>query len=103
MCRRRIYFSYLTASSVRTLRSGKKRTALIDGANFLGAASETGPFAIFNTSNSAALEGEVSLPDVPCDSLIATGLLPDAIYEFSFTGPNVSPSPAAVLPGVLAD
>jgi hypothetical protein len=45
----------------------------------------------------------VSLPDLACDSLIASGLLPDAVYELSFTGPNVSSSPAAVLPGVLAE
>ena len=83
--------------------TGKKRTELIDGVNFLGAASEAGPFAIFGTSDSPAQEGEVSLPDVACDSLIASGLLPDTIYELSFTGPNVSSSPAAVLPGVLAD
>jgi hypothetical protein len=31
------------------------------------------------------------------------GLLPDAVYELSLTGLNVSSSPAAVLPGVLAD
>ena len=45
----------------------------------------------------------MSLPDVACDSLIAFGLLPDTIYELSFTGSNVSSSPTAVLPGVLAD
>jgi hypothetical protein len=83
--------------------TGKKRTELINGLNFLGAASETGPFVLFSTSDSAAQGGEVSLPDLACDSLIASGLLPDAIYELSFTGPNVSSSPAAVLPGVLAD
>ena len=83
--------------------TGKKRTELINGVNFLGAASETGPFVLFSTSDSAAQGGEVSLPDLACDSLIASGLLPDAIYELSFTGPNVSSLPAAVLPGVLAD
>jgi hypothetical protein len=83
--------------------TGKRRTELINGVNFLGAASETGPFAIFSTSDSAFQEGEASLPDVACDSLIASGLLPDTVYELSFTGPNVSSSPAAVLPGVLAD
>jgi heparin/heparan-sulfate lyase len=82
--------------------TGKKRTELIDGLNFLGAASEAGPFVLFSTLDSAAQEGEVSLPDLACDSLIASGLLPDTVYELTFTGPNVS-SPAAVLPGVLAD
>ena len=76
---------------------------LIDGVNFLGAASEAGPFVLFSTSDTASQGGEVSLPDLACDSLIVSGLLPDTVYELSFTGLNVSSSPAAVLPGVLAD
>ena len=83
--------------------TGKKRTELIDGVNFMGAATETGPFVLFGTSDSAARGGEASLPDLACDSLIASSLLPDTVYELSLTGPNVSSSPAAVLPGVLAD
>ena len=80
-----------------------RRTELIQGANFVGAASEGGPFAMFSASGSAVIAGEVSLPDLACNSLIVTSLLPDAIYELSFTGPNVSSSPTAVLPGVLAE
>jgi len=83
--------------------TGKKRTELIEGVNFLGAASEAGPFVLFSTSDAASQGGEVSLPDVACGSLIVSGLLPDTVYELSFTGPNVSSSPAAVLPGALAD
>jgi hypothetical protein len=45
----------------------------------------------------------VSLPDLTCGSLIVTSLEPDAIYELSFSGPNVSSSPTSVLPGILAD
>jgi hypothetical protein len=58
---------------------------------------------LFGTSGSPAQSGEASLPDVACTSLIVSGLLPDAFYELSFTGPNVSSSPQAVLPGVLAE
>jgi hypothetical protein len=83
--------------------TGKKREELIDGVNFVGAASEGGPFVLFSTSDSAAQGGEASLPDLACDSLIVSGLSPDSVYELSFTGPNVSSSPAATLPGVLAD
>ena len=84
--------------------TGNKRTELIEGVGFLGAGCETGPLVLFATSDSAAQQGgEVSLPDLPCDSLIATGLLSYTVYELSFTGPNVSSSPTAVLPGVLAD
>jgi hypothetical protein len=83
--------------------TGKKRMALINGVNFLGAASETGPVVLFSSSDSAAQGGEVSLPDLACDSLIASGLLPDVMYELSFTGLNVSSLPGAVLPGVLTD
>jgi hypothetical protein len=83
--------------------TGKKRAQLIDGVNFVGAASESGPFVLFTTSDTAPQQGEVSLPDLACDSLIASGLLPDTVYELSLTGPNVSSSPTAVLPGVLVD
>jgi hypothetical protein len=83
--------------------TGKKRNELIDGVNFLGAAAEAGPFVLFSASDTASQGGEVWLPDLACDSLIVSGLLPDTVYELSFTGPNVSTSPAAVLPGVLAD
>jgi hypothetical protein len=47
--------------------------------------------------------GEVSLPDLACNSLIVTSLQADASYELSFSGPNVSSSPTSVLPGILAD
>jgi hypothetical protein len=83
--------------------TGKKRNELIDGVNFLGAAAEAGPLVLFSTSDTASQGGEVSLPDLACDSLIVSGLLPNTVYELSFTGPNVSTSPTAVLPGVLAD
>ena len=58
---------------------------------------------LFSTLDSAADEGEATLPDLMCDSLIVSGLTQNAVYELSFTGPNVSSSPTAVLPGVLAD
>lgn len=83
--------------------TGTKRAKLIDGVNFLGAAADAGPFVLFGNSNSTVQEGEVSLPDLECDSLIASGLSPDTVYELSFTGPNISSSAATVLPGVLAD
>jgi hypothetical protein len=80
-----------------------KRTELIEGANFIGAASESGPFALFAKSGSTAVGGEVYLPNLACDSLIVSGLQPDTVYELSFTGPNVAESPASPLPGVLID
>ena len=83
--------------------TGKKRNQLIDGVNFVGAASESGPFVLFSTSDTPSQGGEVSLPDLACDSLIISGLLPDTVYELNFTGPNVSSSPTAALPGVLVD
>jgi len=82
---------------------GKKRTELIDGVGFVGAASEASTFVLFSTSDGTSPGGEATLPDVACNSLIVTGLLPHAVYELSFTGPNVSSSAAAVLPGVLTD
>jgi hypothetical protein len=80
-----------------------RRTELIDGVNFVGAASESGPFALFAKSDSAALGGEVYFPNLACESLIVSGLQPDTVYELSFTGPNVAVSPESALPGVLID
>jgi hypothetical protein len=48
------------------------------------------------------MQGEASLPDLSCDSLIITSLEPESVYELNFGGLNVSPSPKAVLPGVSA-
>ena len=84
-------------------KTGNRRTELMAGDNFVGAASEGGPFVLFGTSGSQTSAGEVSLPDLACDSLIVTILQPEAIYELSFSGPNVSKSPASVPPGILAD
>jgi hypothetical protein len=82
--------------------TGKRRTELLDGVNFQGAAFERGPMVLFSTTRSSAELGEVSLPELACDSLLVTGLQPDSMYELNFGGLNVSPSPAAVLPGVSA-
>ena len=80
-----------------------KRIELIDGVNFKGAACEPGVLGLFAASELAAQGGEVSLPDLTCRLLIASGLLPHTVYELSFIGPNVSSSSAAVLPGVLTE
>jgi heparin/heparan-sulfate lyase len=80
--------------------TGKKRVALVEGANFAGAVSEQGPCALFATSESASRGGEVSLPELPCTSLMLSSLQPNAVYELRFYGPNVSPSPTTALPGV---
>jgi hypothetical protein len=94
---------FLHVFEIGTLGITGRRTELIDGVTFIGAASESGPFVLFAASGSAAAGGEVSLPNLACDSLIASGLQPDTVYELSFTGPNVSASSASALPGVLTD
>ena len=80
--------------------TGKQKLALIDGANFSGAIAEQGPCVLFATSKSAEHGGEVSLPELPSTSLTLSSLQPNTVYELRFYGPNVSSSPAAVLPGV---
>ncbi|MGC2197654.1 MAG: heparinase II/III family protein, partial [Terriglobales bacterium] len=83
-------------------KMGQRRVELLDGVNFQGAALERGPIALFSSAGSAVAGGEVSLPDLSCESLILTSLQPESVYELNFGGPNVSASPAAVLPGVSA-
>lgn len=82
--------------------TGQKRVQLLDGVNFHGAAFERGPMVLFSSAGPVINEGETSLPDLACNSLIITSLQPEAIYELNFGGLNVSPSPSAVLPGVSA-
>jgi hypothetical protein len=83
-------------------RISAKRVELLDGVNFQGAAYESGPMVLFNSAAGPVTIGEVSLPDLACESLIITGLQPDSVYELNFGGLNVSSSEKAVLPGVAA-
>jgi Heparinase II/III-like protein len=83
--------------------TGVKKIEVVNGANFTGAACELGPCVVFATSDSAKCDGEISLPDVACHDLLVTGLKPDSVYELSFTGPNVTSSTSAALPGVLVN
>jgi len=82
--------------------TGKRRTELLDGVNFQGAALEGGPMVLFSSTSSLVSMGEASLPDLACESLIITSLQSDSLYELDFGGLNVSNSPSAVLPGVSA-
>lgn len=93
------YFLHLLEIG-NTGATGGKRVALIEGTNFSGTAIKGGPCVLFATSDSAGEGGEVSIPEVPFDSLIVTSLHPNAAYEFSFRGPNVASTPSAALPGV---
>jgi len=85
-----------------TRKTGQRRAALLEGVNFQGAAFERGPMVLFSSTGSSLNTGEVSFPDLSCESLIITGLLPDAVYELNFGELNVSPSSTAGLPGVSA-
>jgi len=83
-------------------KTGHRRAELLDGVNFQGTAFERGPMVLFSSAGPVVPHGEVSLPELACDSLIVTGLQPSTTYELNFGGLNVSSSPAAVLPGVSA-
>jgi hypothetical protein len=82
--------------------TGQSRTELLDGVNFKGAAFERGPMVLFSATGSVISAGELSLPDLGCDSLIITSLQPDSVYELNLGGLNVSSSPTGVLAGVTA-
>ncbi|MEO7141963.1 MAG: heparinase II/III family protein, partial [Bryobacteraceae bacterium] len=82
--------------------TGGKRVELLKGANFAGAAFEKGPAVLFSTAGPAITEGEISLPDLACDVLLITSLVPHSVYELNFTGLNVSSSASAVPPGAPA-
>jgi hypothetical protein len=83
-------------------KTGQKRTQLLDGVHFQGAAWEGGAMVLFSTAGSMVSSGEVSLPDLACESLIITSLQPNCVYELTFGGLNLLSSPKAVLPGGAA-
>lgn len=83
--------------------TGTKQVRLLDGFGLMGAAFESGPVVMFSSTGEAIDHAEVSLPSPKCDSLLLTGLSPEAIYELSFSGLNVTDAPEATLPGVLTD
>jgi len=82
--------------------TGRRRVELLEGVNLKGAGFENGAIALFNAGGGTINAGEVSLPDLTCESLIITGLSPESVYELNVGGLNVSNSPSAVLPGVSA-
>jgi hypothetical protein len=45
-------------------------------------------------------EAEVTIPEIACKSLVALGLLENALYELNFIGPNVVTPESAALPGI---
>jgi hypothetical protein len=83
-------------------KTGNKRVELLDGAGMQGAAVEHGAMVLFSATGTATVNAEVSLPNLTCDSLILTGLQPDAIYELNLGGLNATTVPGVVLPGVSA-
>jgi hypothetical protein len=82
--------------------TGGKRVELVRGENFAGAAFEQGAIVLFSVAGFRLDEGEVSLPDLACNSLLITSLVENATYELNFTGLNVSTSASAVPPGAPA-
>jgi hypothetical protein len=81
-------------------KTGQKAPVLIDGANFQGVVFEHGALVLFSSIGPGVINGEASLPDLAFDSIIITGLEPNAVYEIDYGGLNVAASPNAVLPGV---
>ncbi len=83
-------------------KTGNSHVELLDGAGMQGAAFEHGPLVLFSATGAPIADAEVSLPDLTCESLILTGLQPDAVYELNLGGLNATSVPGVVLPGVSA-
>ncbi len=59
---------------------------LVDGSNLVGALVEGGTITLFATVDGPVTEGEVTIPDIEANSLLITGLKPNAKYELQMTG-----------------
>lgn len=76
-----------------------RQVELLDGVNVVGALVD-GSGLLFAHGALPLLNGEVTLPGLPCASLLASGLDPNAIYEIRVTGPNIASSSKAAAPGI---
>ena len=80
--------------------TGKKQVATVKGHNLAGAAVDSGVVALFNDTDSALTDGEVTIPDVDCKELLLTGLVPASLFELTFAGPNIMAAGSTLPPGV---
>ena len=62
------------------------RVELVDGSNLVGALIEGGTITLFATIDGPVTEGEVTIPAVETNSLMISGLRPNAKYELQMTG-----------------
>src|SRR5581483_1445607 len=60
--------------------------ALADGSNFAGTLIEGQALVLFATSETPVLSGEVTVPGIESNTLIVTGLRPEAKYQLDLTG-----------------
>jgi hypothetical protein len=63
-----------------------RKVELADRVNFTGAILAGETLALFATTNSPVINGEVTVPDVDSETLIVTGLKPEAKYQLDLTG-----------------
>jgi hypothetical protein len=66
--------------------SKTRHVELADGVNLIGAIVGGGTLALFATSDSPVISGEATVPDVESETLIVTGLKPEAKYQLDLTG-----------------
>jgi hypothetical protein len=62
------------------------RVELVDGSNLTGALIAGHTLVLFATSEVAVISGEVTVPDIESETLIATGLKPESKYSLELTG-----------------
>jgi len=62
------------------------RVELADGINLTGAMIAGHTLALFATAEVPVVSGEVTVPDIDCETLITTGLKPESKYELTLTG-----------------
>jgi hypothetical protein len=64
----------------------KLQVELADGSNLTGAMLAGHTLAVFATTDVPVLSGELTVPDIECETLIVTGLKPGSKYELELTG-----------------
>ena len=76
------------------------KVELADGTNLSGASIAGHVLALFATADVPVLSGEVTVPDLETETLIATGLKPESKYELDLTGGKAKTSVGGLFQGV---
>jgi hypothetical protein len=77
---------FLNVLEIGNKGDAARQVELVEGINFAGALIANETLALFAFIQQSVTDGEITLPDVEVQTLIVTGLKPEAKYQLDITG-----------------